>query len=156
MGAMRGATAAAAVVIAGASAVAACSSARDSKPSVQTSNEPGRASVSAAALYQSPVRATLSWFYALNHKDMAAAAAHFVPSQAFMMTAGTGGVSAWPTFSALHCRQLSSWGLTAVVLCTFKETLAPAFSYFPPDNFWTVDLDQQPDGRWLITNYGQG
>jgi hypothetical protein len=25
-----------------------------------------------------------------------------------------------------------------------------------PDSFWTVYLRRQPDGRWLITNYGQG
>jgi hypothetical protein len=152
---MQGAIAAAAVVIVGASAVAACSgSAPGSKPPAQTSHEPGRASVSAAALYQSPVQAALSWFYALNHKDMAAAAAHFEPSRAFMMTAGYGGVSAWPNFSALHCRQISAWGNTAVVLCTFNES--GGLPGTQQDNFWTVDLDQQPDGRWLITNYGQG
>lgn len=154
---MRGGISAAVAVIIGTSAVAACSgSAPGSKPSGRTSHGPGRASVSAAALYQSPVQATLSWFYAFNHKDMAAAAAHFEPAEAYMMTAGYGGPSAWPTFSALHCRQLSAWGLTAVVLCTFKETEAPEFSYFQPDNFWTVELDRQPDGRWLITNYGTG
>jgi hypothetical protein len=156
MGATRGVTAAAAVVIVGASAVAACSSAPGSKPSAQTSHKPGRASISAAALYQyqSPEQATLSWFYALNHKDMAAAAAHFEPARAFMMTAGYGGASAWPTFSALHCRQLSTYGTTATVLCTFNEVHAePGIQ---ADNFWTVELQRQPDGRWLITNYGQG
>ena len=149
-------TAAAAVVIVGASAVAACSSAPGSKPSAQTSHKTGRASISAASLYQyqSPEQATLSWFYALNHKDMAAAVAHFEPARAFMMTAGYGGPSAWPTFSALHCRQISAHGNTATVLCTFNET--GGLPGVQQDNFWTVDLQQEPDRRWLITNYGQG
>jgi len=25
-----------------------------------------------------------------------------------------------------------------------------------PDTFWTVSLARQPNGRWLIDNYGQG
>ena len=25
-----------------------------------------------------------------------------------------------------------------------------------PDSFWTIHLQRQPDGRWLIDNYGQG
>lgn len=137
-----------------ASAVAACSSAPGSKPSVQTSHKPGGASISAAALYQSPEQATLSWFYALNHKDMAAAVAHFQSAAAYMMTDGYGGPAAWPTFSALHCRQVSASSDTAVVLCTFSES--GGLAGVQQDNFWTVDLDRQPDGRWLITNYGQG
>ena len=64
-----------------------------------------------------------------------------------------GGPSAYPTFSALHCGQFSASGTTAVVLCTFKESQDPAF-YVQPDNFYTVGLQRQPDGRWLITNYG--
>jgi hypothetical protein len=151
---MRGVTAAAAAVIVGAIAVAACSSAAGSKPSAQASHKPGRPSISAATLYQSPEQATLSWFYALDHKDKAAAVAHFEPTAADMMD-WYGGPSAYPTFSELHCRQLSSSGATAVVLCTFKETQNPAF-YVQPDNFWTVGLQRQPDGRWLITNYGTG
>jgi hypothetical protein len=44
-------------------------------------------------LYQTPEQATLSWFYALNHKDMAAAVAHFEPVSAYMMSDGYRGSS---------------------------------------------------------------
>jgi len=104
-------------------------------------------------LYQSPEQATLSWFDALNHKDRAAAVAHFAPAEAEMMD-WYGGPSAYPTFSALHCRQISASGSTAVVLCTFNET--GGLPGVQSDNFWTVGLQRQPDGRWLITNYGTG
>jgi hypothetical protein len=67
---------------------------------------------------------------------------------------GYGGSPAWPTFSALHCRQTSAYGTTAVVLCTFNDS--GGLAGLQQDNFWTVDLQRQPDGRWLITNYGQG
>jgi hypothetical protein len=43
---------------------------------------------------------------------------------------------------------------TASVYCTFSESRAPAVGN--PDSFWTVDLQRQSDGRWLISNYGQG
>jgi hypothetical protein len=98
-------------------------------------------------------QAAVSWFYALNHKDMAAAVAHFAPAAASMMDWYT-GASAYPTFSALHCRQVSADGTTASVLCTFKELHVEPGTQ--ADNFWTVELQRQPDGRWLITNYGTG
>lgn len=56
-------------VIAGAVAVAGCGSPQDSK-------------VTAAALYRSPEQATLSWFYAINHRDKAETVAHFTPAAA--------------------------------------------------------------------------
>ena len=127
----------------GVCAVAGCSSAG-----------PTRADLAAARVYRSPVRATLSWFFAINHKDKAAAVAHFAPAQAAMMAWGEGDVSTWPSFSALHCKQLSGGAASAVIYCTFNESQEPADGQV--DNFWTVSLNRQPDGRWLITNYGQG
>jgi hypothetical protein len=71
-----------------------------------------------------------------------------------MMADWYGGIKAYPTFSALHCTQISSTPTTASVLCTFKEVHSqPGVQV---DNFWTVELQRQPDGRWLITNYGTG
>jgi hypothetical protein len=120
------------------------------------SAKPVRASTGpvAVAEYQSPEQATLSWFAAVNQKDKAAAIAHFEPAAAGMMNWGGGDTSTWPTFSALHCAQVSGGGATASVYCTFSESQAPAVGN--PDSFWTVYLTRQPDDRWLITNYGQG
>jgi len=105
-------------------------------------------------LYQSPEQATLSWFFAINHKDKAAAIAHFTRAAADQMNWGNGDTSTWATFSALQCRQVSRSATTASVYCTFNESQAPSVGN--PDSFWTVYLHRQPDGRWLITNYGQG
>jgi hypothetical protein len=153
MKAARGVTAAT-ILIACATAAAGCGSSPGSKASSQASRQPGRASVSGVALYQSPQQATLSWFRAINHKDKAAAVAHFTPAAAGQMNWGNGDTSTWATFSALHCKQVSRSGTTASVYCTFKESQAPSVGN--PDSFWTVYLHRQPDGQWLITNYGQG
>jgi hypothetical protein len=143
-----------ATLIVCASAIAGCGSSPGRKASSPTSHQPWRADVAAAAAYRSPEQATLSWFYAINHKDKAAAVAHFTPAAADQMNWGNGDTSTWATFSALHCRQLSRSATTASVYCTFKESQAPSVGN--PDSFWTVYLHRQSDGRWLITNYGQG
>ncbi len=104
-------------------------------------------------MYQSPVKATLSWFFAINLRDKAAAIAHFAPAAAYQMSWGNGDTSTWPTFSALHCLQVSRRGAAAWVHCTFTESQAPSVGN--PDSFWTVELHRQADGRWLIINYGQ-
>lgn len=113
-----------------------------------------RSDPAAAGQYQSPEHATLSWFYAVNHKDRAAAIAHFTAFSAGLMDWGGGDTSTWPTFSGLHCRPLSQAAATATVYCTFTESQAPATGN--PDSFWYVGLQRQWDGRWLITNYGVG
>ncbi len=105
-------------------------------------------------MYGSPQAATLSWFAAINHKDGAAAVAHFTHAAAGMMGWGNGNTATWPTFSALRCRRLSRTATNAVVSCTFSESRAPSVGN--PVNFWTVSLTLKPGGRWLITNYGQG
>jgi hypothetical protein len=111
--------------------------------------------LSAAVMFQSPEQATVSWFYAINHKDQAAAVAHFTRAAAGQMDWGGGGTSTWPTFSALHCRPAVFQGSTsASVYCAFSESAASAAGN--PDSFWTVLLQRQPDRRWLIDNYGQG
>ena len=151
MRATRGVTAAAALIV-GACTVAGCSSSAGSAASSPPSHTTGRANVT--ALYQSPEQATLSWFFAINHKDKAAAIAHFEPAAAGQMNWGNGNTSTWSTFTALHCKQVSRTTTTASVHCTFNESQAPSVGN--PDSFWTVYLHRQPDGRWLITGYGQG
>jgi hypothetical protein len=144
---------AAAALIVGAGAVAGCGASPGSKAVTLASPKPGQGSVSAAALYRSPGQATLSWFFAINHKDKAAAIAHFEPAAAGQMDWGNGDTSTWATFSALHCKPVSRSATTAAVYCRFEESQAP--SNGNPDSFWTVYLHRQADGRWLITNYGQ-
>jgi hypothetical protein len=156
MSAARGVSVAAAL-IAGAGVVAGCGSSPGSEDSAAASHKLGQANVSAELLYQSPAQATLSWFFAINRKDKAAVLAHFdraVPSVHGQLAAwASSKPSRWSTFSALHCRQISRNATTASVRCTFKESWSPYEGN--PDSWWTVYLDRQPDGRWLITGYGQ-
>jgi len=155
MAAARGMRARAALIVC-AGAVAGCGgSSPGTTASLTSSPGPGRYAVPAVAVYQSPVQATLSWFFAINHKDKAAAVAHFAPAAAYQMAwASQWQPSAWPTFSALRCRQVTRRATAAWVFCTFDESQAPAVGN--PDSFWTVELHRQADGRWLITDYGQG
>jgi hypothetical protein len=118
--------------------------------SVSSSSAPA-----AAVRYGSPEQATLSWFYAVNHKDSAAATAHFTRAAAALMDWGGGNTAAWSTFSALRCRPAHLPSATAAtVFCSFSESASA--SEGNPDGFWTVWLQRQRDGRWLIDNYGQG
>lgn len=151
--------AATATLIAFAVAVSACGSSQDPKVSTKVSLKaasptPERTDLPAASSYQSPEQAALSWFYAINDKDKAAAVAHFEPAAAGQMNWGNGDTSTWPTFSALRCEPTSQSATTASVLCTFSESQAPSVGN--PVSFWAVDLHRQPDGRWLISTYGQG
>ncbi len=90
----------------------------------------------------------------MNAKDRAAAVAHFVPADASMMNWGNGDASTWSTFTRLQCKPLSQDAASATVYCSFDES--QSLSEGNPDTFWTVSLARQPDGRWLIDNYGQG
>jgi len=109
----------------------------------------------AAVRYGSPELAALSWFYAVNHKDGAAAVAHFTRAAAGQMAWGGGDTSTWPTFSALRCQPARLQSATAAtVFCSFSESASAAEGN--PDSSWTVWLQRQRDRRWLIDNYGQG
>ena len=59
-----------------------------SKVSSSTFDKSAQASVSAAVSYRSPERATLSWFFAIGHKDRTALVAHFEP-----VSPGHGGIA---------------------------------------------------------------
>jgi hypothetical protein len=109
----------------------------------------GGSGLAAAAQFQSPEAATVSWFYAINHRDKAAAVAHFTPAAARMAN----WYGTWPSFAALRCHPTGLAGAAATVYCSFSETPGADGNI---DTFWTVDLRHQPDGRWLIDNYGQG
>jgi hypothetical protein len=103
--------------------------------------------------FGSPKAAALSWFAAVNQKNREAALAHFEP-RAAAMADWSGGPSAWPTFSSVKCNSDGHSAGQVRVSCTFAESDAPAVGN--PDSFWDVYLRRQPDGRWLIDNYGQG
>jgi len=148
-----------AAFIVGVSAVAGCGSSTGSKAAGPASPKPGRTSVSVAVLYRPPKQAALSWLVAINHKDRAAVLAHFerAPGKGTWENGdqsvwASGGTWRWPTFSALHCEQMSRSATTAWVRCTFKESVPIVEGL---QNFWSVYLHRQSDGRWLITDYGQ-
>lgn len=105
-------------------------------------------------LYQSPEQAALSWFSAINDKNMAAVVSHLTRAAARRTGWVSVDPSTWSTFSALHCKPaIRQSTISASVYCAFKESKSP--SEGNPDSFWTVYLHRQPDGRWLITDYGQ-
>lgn len=105
------------------------------------------------AVYQAPEPATVSWFYAINHKDKADTVAHLTRAAEEQTGWGAIATSKWSTFTALHCKLVSQASRTASVRCTFVESRSP--SEGNPDNFWTVYLTRV-HRRWLINSYGQG
>ena len=118
---------------------------------------PARSAAPAAsqvASFTTPLQATLSWFAAVNAKDRAAAVAHFLPARADEMNWGGGDTATWSTFTGVRCQTTSQAAASAAVYCSFAESASP--SEGNPDSSWTVWLDRQPDGRWLIEDYGNG
>ncbi len=64
-------------------------------------------------------------------------------------------MSGWPMFTQVKCtRPTRSTKSLAVVNCTFKEPAS--VNEGNPDTVWNVGLQRQPNGTWLITEYGQG
>jgi hypothetical protein len=126
-----------AAVVAGGIAAAGCAASPDPAP---------------GALYRSPEQATVSWFYAINHKDKAATVAHLTRAAEEQTGWGAIATSKWSTFTALHCKLASQASRTASVRCTFTESQSPAEGN--PDSFWTVYLTRV-HGRWLVNSYGQ-
>jgi hypothetical protein len=106
------------------------------------------------SLISTPLLAARSWFQSINDKNLTAAEDHFVPAARDMMDWGGGDTSTWSTFTDLHCRTLSDNRGRATVLCNFVESASS--SEGNPDSFWTVSLQRQAPGIWLINNYGQG
>jgi hypothetical protein len=81
---------------------------------------------------------------------MPLALAHFVAADREMMQ-----WSSWPpTFRHVHCSLSSEDGTSAHVYCTFADIYDPEAG-MSGDSFWSVFLQREPSGRWLINNYGQ-
>jgi hypothetical protein len=100
---------------------------------------------------QSPVNSTLSWFAAINAHDKPLALAHFVPANRDMMEWSYWGVP----FKGLHCSLMNRSTSRASVYCKFNN-INDANMGMSNVSFWTVALQREPSGRWLINNYGQG
>ena len=100
---------------------------------------------------EGPVASTLSWFRALNAHDMPLAQEHFVRADRDMMQWSSWG----PPFTHLRCHLQSGTADRANVYCSFSP-ITDAATGMSGDSFWTVYLQRESSGRWLIDNYGQG
>jgi hypothetical protein len=100
---------------------------------------------------QSPVATTLSWFASINAHDKPLAIAHFVPADRDMMEWTYWGMP----FTGLHCSLMHRSTLRASVYCKFNVINDPNMG-MGNVSFWSVSLQREPSGRWLINNYGQG
>jgi hypothetical protein len=101
-----------------------------------------------------PLAAAQSWFQAINTKNLQAAQDAFVPSQRSMMNWGGGNTATWSSFTKLHCKTLKNSPRDAIVYCSFSESASS--SEGNPDSFWTISMERNGSGPWLINNYGQG
>jgi hypothetical protein len=106
------------------------------------------------ATSSTPLATAQSWFRAINSKDLHSAQDHFAVSQRSMMDWGGGDTATWSTFTHLHCKTLRDSGKVAIVYCSFSESASP--SEGNPDSFWTISMERNTGGTWLINNYGQG
>jgi len=100
---------------------------------------------------QPPVATTLSWFASINAHDKPLAVAHFVPVDRDMMDWSNWGVP----FKGLHCSLMNRSTSRASVYCKFDD-INNANMGMSNVSFWTVSLQRESSGRWLINNYGQG
>ena len=92
----------------------------------------------------------MSWFRAVNSRNKPLALAHFVPADRGQME-----WSGWvPSFNHLHCSLSSGTANAARVICTFDDINDPQAG-MSNTTFWSVYLQREPSGRWLINGYGQ-
>jgi hypothetical protein len=104
-----------------------------------------------------PVETVNTWFRAINSGDEQGARQLFAnnPDQLAWISDAPR-----PAFTDIHCRDVEhpagsqADSRSAGVYCTFKE--APGDWMGNPDSWYTVSLAKGTDGRWRITNYGQG
>jgi hypothetical protein len=97
-----------------------------------------------------PVATTLSWFSAVNRHNMPLALAHFLPADRGQMEWSQWG----PPFTHLHCSLSSGTAKDAHVYCTFDKINDPDTG-MSNVSFWSVYLQRDSSGRWLINGYGQ-
>jgi hypothetical protein len=101
-----------------------------------------------------PVDVARAWFAAIDSKNRTATTAAFLPADRDQVDWDRGNPADWSTFTSVACKQQSEQAARATVLCIFSESMSS--SEGNPDTFWSIDMQQQSDGRWLITGYGQG
>ena len=97
------------------------------------------------------VQTASAWLSAINSKDAPLAASYVQARNA--MDWDNGVTADWPTFSDVSCSPLTSLDVhnDAKVNCVFNESGSPGTQL---DGFWTILLDRQPDGEWLVTDWG--
>ena len=100
---------------------------------------------------QSPVETTVAWFKAVDDQNAPLALAHFAAAERDQMEWSQWG----PPFRDLHCKLQSGTAASAVVYCSFAMINDPDTG-MSNTSFWTVDLQHEPSGQWLINSYGQG
>jgi hypothetical protein len=111
----------------------------------------GRSAPLRTIAVQSPVASTLSWLSAIEDQNKPMALAHFVPADRQMMEWSSWG----PPFTHTHCSLEARDGTNAVVYCIFDD-INDAGIGMSNVSWWSVSLQREPSGRWLINNYGQG
>jgi hypothetical protein len=109
------------------------------------------------------VRVAYSWIKSINAKNVSQSSQFLAPRDKEIMDWNSGDSSGWPTFTGIRCKAESEKASNQKdVLCTFNESppLPTVNNEDPPgtytDDFWTVTLRRQPDGSWLIADYGTG
>jgi len=100
--------------------------------------------------FQAPTETAYSWFQAINDHNEPLALAHFTAaSRAAMAWSDFGAIS----FTNVNCHLVAQTSTAAEVACTFSENAPPGDQ---ADAGWTISMERQPPGPWLIYNYGQG
>lgn len=102
---------------------------------------------------QSPVQTAVSWFDAINARNLPLAKAHFAAADRDQMDWSSSELHA-SKFSGVRCNATEQGDTTATVRCTFNPMDTPRD--MKNVTFWSIDMEQTPPGPWLITNYGQG
>jgi len=100
---------------------------------------------------QSPLATVLSWFHAINDGNQALAMAHFASADRDQMEWSAFGSF---TFQNLRCHDIGVTLGNATVYCSFQ--IRNPTPDLEGDSFWTIDMDRERSGRWLITSYGTG
>jgi hypothetical protein len=101
---------------------------------------------------QSPVDTALSWFKSIDEHNLPLAKAHFAPADRSQMAWGSDFEGS--SFSDVRCRLVAQEITTSEVYCAFDMPRRP--SDMDGVTFWTIDMQREPAGPWLIASYGQG
>lgn len=102
---------------------------------------------------QSPVQTAMSWFDAINTRNLPLAKAHFAAADRHEMNWSSSEFHA-AKFSGVRCNAVEQGETTSTVRCTFNPMDTP--QDMENITFWSIDMERTPPGPWLITDYGQG